>query len=67
MNYSVANIYPKNVHALKNCEVIRQKVDNMDEKCLDIDEQNLSEIENKIEKDDDLFDISNEFDESRHG
>lgn len=38
----------------------------MDEKCLYIDEQNLSEIENKMEKDDDLFGISNEL-VSRHG
>lgn len=38
----------------------------MDGKCLDIDEQNLSEIENKMEEDDELFGISNEL-VSRHG
>ena len=65
--YSVTNISPKDIKAFKKMHSTRllKKIINIDEECSNVDEQKLSETENMIKNDSDVFDISEKSEDSR--
>ena len=67
--YSVTNISPKDIKAFKKMHStstrLLKKIINIDEECSNGDEQKLSETENMIKNDSDVFDISEKSEDSR--